>query len=217
LAAFEGFHKQTFKQSTILSAFRKVGIVPYDPKAVLDPLKEQKERARLAELVLPSEEEEEEEEEVDSKRPITPTNTTEMWSASELLWRDLGRAEDEDSICPGLCRRIEQFLRGASIQLDMKDQLEKDLRATEAAQTARKARNTMSQRQIQGGGMVTVEGSRRRIEQRKIGDQKVETARFKKLLKRDRKALFTQFDNAAVKAREMIRLEKLLEAYDQEV
>jgi DDE superfamily endonuclease len=74
LAAFEGFHKQTFKQSTILSAFRKTGILPYNPKAVLDPLKEQKERARLTELALPSKEEEE----VDSERPITPTNTTEM-------------------------------------------------------------------------------------------------------------------------------------------
>jgi hypothetical protein len=48
--------------------------------------------------------------------------------------------------------------------------------------------------------MVTVEGARRRIEQRKIGDQKVETARFKKLLKRDRKALFTQFDSPTAKA-----------------
>jgi hypothetical protein len=72
-------HKQTFKQSTILSAFRKTGIVPYNPKAILDPLKEQKERARLTELALPSKEEEEgEEEEVDSGRPTTPTNTTEM-------------------------------------------------------------------------------------------------------------------------------------------
>jgi hypothetical protein len=86
----------------------------------------------------------------------------------------------------------------------LKDQLEKDLRATEAEQTARKARNTISQRQIQGGGMVTVEEARRRIEQRKLGDQKVVTARFKKLLKRDGKALFTQFDKAAATARERI-------------
>jgi hypothetical protein len=60
----------------------------------------------------------------------------ELWRAREALFRDLGRVEDEDTISPGLCRRIEQYLHGSSVQLDLKDQLEKNLQATEAAQTA---------------------------------------------------------------------------------
>jgi hypothetical protein len=76
LAAFEGFYKQTFKHSTILSAFRKTGIVSYNPKEVLDPLKEQNECTRLKVLASPSSKEEKEE--VGSKRPITSINTTEL-------------------------------------------------------------------------------------------------------------------------------------------
>jgi hypothetical protein len=64
---------------------------------------------------------------------------------------------------------------------------------------------------------LTVRDARRRVEQRKLGDQKAETGRFQRLLKKERKALFTQFDKAAAKARERIRLKKLLEVYDQEV
>jgi hypothetical protein len=67
------------------------------------------------------------------------------------------------------------------------------------------------------GDMLTVKDARRRVEQRKLGDQKAETARFQRLLKKEKKALLEQFDKAAAKARERIRLEELLEAYDQEV
>ena len=214
MAVFETFHRQAFKQSTILSAFRKTGIVPYNPTQVLGPLTERIERARREEAAM---EIEEEEEDTDSKRPRTPNTVTELWNAREGLFQDLSRAEDEELISPRLCYRIEQYLHGASIRLDLGEQLEKDLHATEAAQAARKARNSQPQRKVLGGGIFTVGDARRRIQQRQTGDQKAETARFQKLLKRDRKALFTQFDKTAAKARQRIRLEKLLEAYDQEV
>jgi DDE superfamily endonuclease len=35
LAAFETFYQETFKPSTVMSAFRKTGIVPYNPAKVL--------------------------------------------------------------------------------------------------------------------------------------------------------------------------------------
>jgi DDE superfamily endonuclease len=38
LAAFEDFRKQVFKESTILSAFRKIGIIPHNPLRVITPL-----------------------------------------------------------------------------------------------------------------------------------------------------------------------------------
>jgi hypothetical protein len=87
------------------------------------------------------------------EQPSTSTNTIELWRAREALFRNLERVKDEDTISPRLCRRIEQYLHGLSVQPDLKDQLEKDLQATEAAQAAQKARNTVSQRQVQGGGL----------------------------------------------------------------
>jgi hypothetical protein len=41
-------------------------------------------------------------------------------------------------------------------------------------------------------------------------------ARYKRILKRDRKALFSQFDRAAAKARTRIREHSLQEAYGLE-
>jgi hypothetical protein len=160
---------------------------------------------------------EEEEEDTNSERPRTPNTVTELWKASESLFRDLSRAEDKELISPRLCSRIEQYLHRASIQLDLGEQLEKDLRAIETAQAARKARNSQPQRKILGGGILTVGDARRRIQQRQLGDQKAETARFQKLLKRDRKALFVQFKRAAAVARERIRRIGLLTAYGQDV
>ena len=68
-----------------------------------------------------------------------------------------------------------------------------------------------------GGGIVSVDQCRQRIEKRAEFDEKAEIKRHKKLLKRDKKALFTQFDKAAAIARQRIRLEKLLKEYDQEI
>ena len=118
-------------------------------------------------------------------------------------------------ISPRLCRRIQQYIHGASVRLDLGDQLEKDLRAIEIAQAARKARNSQPQRKVLGGGILTVADARRRIQQRLLGDQKAETARVQKLLKRDRRALLVQFERAAAMARERIRRMGLKDAYGQ--
>ena len=75
LVAFQAFHQQAFKQSTILSAFRKTGIVPYNLTQVLSPLQERIERARRIEVEIMSEREEEEE---DIERPRTPTTVSEL-------------------------------------------------------------------------------------------------------------------------------------------
>jgi len=215
LAVFQSFHQEAFKQSTILSAFRKTGIVPYNPRQVVSRLQERAEHARRQEEAMRIEEEEEEEE--DLERPKTPTTVSELWVASEGLFRDLSRADDEELISPRLCHRIEKYLHGSIIRLDFGAQVEKDLRAITKAQAARKARNSLPQRKILGGGILTVGDARRRIQQRQLGDQKAEAARFQKLLKRDRKALFVQFKRAAAIARERIRRMGLLEAYGQDV
>jgi hypothetical protein len=56
--------------------------------------------------------------------------------------------------------------------------MEKDYRATEAAQTAQTARKTTTKRRVQGGGILSVREARVRIKQRQLGDQKQEIARF---------------------------------------
>jgi hypothetical protein len=95
--------------------------------------------------------------------------------------------------------------------------MEKDYRATEAAQAARTARKIATERRIQGGGILSVQEARLRIKQRQLGDQKQEMARSNRLLQRERRPLFVQFDKAAAVARERIRRLGLLKEYQQEV
>jgi hypothetical protein len=110
----------------------------------LSLLQERIERARYKEEAVQVEEK-------DIERSKTPTTITELWNAGEGLFRDLSRAEDEETISPQLCYRIQQYIHEASIRLDLGDQIEKNLRAITTAQAARKARNSQPQRKILGG------------------------------------------------------------------
>jgi FtsZ-binding cell division protein ZapB len=113
LAAFKGFHRQAFKESTILSTFSKTGIVPYNSREVLGPLQERIERARCTELALLSTEEEEKGSKIEQSS--TSTNTIELKRAREALFRDLERVKDEDTISSRLYQRIEQYLHRSSV------------------------------------------------------------------------------------------------------
>jgi hypothetical protein len=67
LAVFEGFRRSAFKTTTVLSAFRKTGIIPHNPQRVITFLEE-----RQAANQSEDTEEEEEDIKADSDEPITP-------------------------------------------------------------------------------------------------------------------------------------------------
>jgi hypothetical protein len=154
-----------------------------------------------------------EEEDSQFNNPSTPITAEELWSVNEHL---LNEIEIRD-LSPRLRTQMEKYIRGASIRIDLDQQMEKDYRATEAAQAARTARKTTTERRVQGGGIISVQEARLRIKQRQLGDQKQEIARFNRLLQRERRPLFIQFDKAAAVARERIRRLRLLKEYQQEV
>jgi hypothetical protein len=80
LAAFQDFRGKAFKHDTILSAFRKTGIVPYDPSKVLDLLRDKvnaqnralsiEEYNAMMEEIEPSDSDED---------PLTPTEVKELY------------------------------------------------------------------------------------------------------------------------------------------
>jgi hypothetical protein len=65
------------------------------------PLQERAKHAHHQEEAMQMVEEEEKEE--DTERPKTPTTISELWAASEGLFQDLSRAENEELISPRLC------------------------------------------------------------------------------------------------------------------
>jgi DDE superfamily endonuclease/Tc5 transposase DNA-binding domain len=208
LAAFESIRKQTFKQSTILSAFRKTGIIPHDPSKVLEPLQEKIEADRKAyntegyNAMLV-------ENEVISdvfEDPTTPTDPQELYCFGQEILDELPNASE---LSPQLSTRIQKYIKGASVRIDFGAQAEKDLQHTQAAEAARAARKKKPNRQLLQGGIISVKEARQRIKQRQFGDTKAETARVAKLLKREKRAFFVQFDKAAAVARERIRRKQL--------
>jgi hypothetical protein len=67
LAAFEGFRRSAFKTTTILSTFRKTGIIPYNPQQVIAFLEEKQAANQLEDT-----EEEEEDIKANLDEFITP-------------------------------------------------------------------------------------------------------------------------------------------------
>jgi hypothetical protein len=112
---------------------------------------------------------------------------------------------------------LQKYIKGATIRLDFGAQAENDLHHTKAAEAARTGRNTSSQRRFMGGGVITVKEARQRKKQRALGDAKAEKRRYDSLLKRERKAFFTQFEIATAMVRVCIRRLKLQKHYGLEI
>ena len=209
LAAFEGFRRSAFKTTTVLSAFRKTGIIPHNPQRVIAFLEEKQATNQPEDT-----EEEEEDIKADSDEPITPQTVSELHKAGRSFLQQL---EEAAQLSPSVKQNFNRYLKGVTTRLDFGAQIEEDYTQSEAAQKARKKRQTPSQRQISGGGILSVEEARRRIKQRLIGDEKAEIARMKKLGKRLRKPFFAQFQLAATLARLRVRRLRLLAEYHQDI
>jgi hypothetical protein len=144
LAAFEGFRRSAFKTTTILSAFQKTGIVPHNPQRVIAFL-EKKQAANQPEDT----EEEEEDIQADSDEPITPQTVSELHKVDRSFLQQL---EEAAQLSPSVKQNFNRYLKGVTTRLDFGAQIEEDYTQSEAAQKARKKRQTPSQRQISGGG-----------------------------------------------------------------
>ena len=130
--------KQTFKRTTIHSAFRQTGLIPLDPDIVLCKFP----------AATPS-------------PPSTPPpadSTPELPTVS-LTIRSLKRQADElwnysDPTSPTYRQRLHTYLTGSLAQAQIAAQAVGDLAHTEAAQLARKARRTASHRSVQKGDVL---------------------------------------------------------------
>jgi hypothetical protein len=100
----------------------------------------------------------------------------------EDILQELPGAEE---LSPQLATRIEKYIKGTNIQLDLHTQLQHDLQYTQAAEAARTARAKPTQRRVTGGGLMTVEEARTRIVDR---EEKEANAGAKRAQKRQKRA-----------------------------
>jgi DDE superfamily endonuclease len=187
LAALTNIRKQAFKKSTILSAFRKTGIIPFDPQQVIGPLQERfeaTERARGVEnrtqlyAEMDAEVGESSEEE-----PSTPTLHNIRGFGRDLL----EALEEEECLPPRLFQQVSKLVRASTTLVDLHTQLQEDLQQTEAAQAARSARTKTTQRRVTGGGVITIEEARHRVDDRAEKEAELEAKRVKRRAKKEQK------------------------------
>ena len=130
--------EQTFKRTTILSAFRQTELIPFNPDIVLCKLP----------AATPS---------PPSSPP--PADSTPELPTVPLTIRSLKRQANElwnysDPTSPTYRQRLHTYLTGSLAQTQIAAQAVGDLAHTEAAQLARKARRTASHRSVQKGGIL---------------------------------------------------------------
>ena len=169
LNAFNSFRKKTFKRSTVLSAWRQVGLIPFNPSIVLDKLPKRK---LFSEFSSPPRHPDEAYEAAFS----TPRNFQELKEASYNI----------ESVYPD-AMNLHKFMKGA-LAVARKDELIVDqLAHTKAAENARRIRANQTKRVIQKGGVIRVEDCRKMTSERMEEENRLETTRQNKLILNQRK------------------------------
>ena len=140
LAAIGSIRKQTFKYTSIRSAFRKTGLIPYRPEVVLNNMREH-------EYKTP---------------PSTPHRTAIEWP-TPMTTRGLKRQAEHltaAQVSPITRRCLDSFLKGSVAQALCGQQVAADLDRQQAAQNARRRRETASKKHLQKGGVLTSKNAR---------------------------------------------------------
>jgi len=160
LTAINSIRQQTFKSSTIRSAFRATGLVPYNPTVVLTKLREAQ--------TSPS-------------PPTTPLRSPHSLPNTPLTIRSLKRQGEylqqaALDLSPSFQERLRCVLKGGMVQAISGKQAVKDLANTNAAEKVRAARKR-SRRNVQKVGVLYAHQARHMVKQKEVAElEKAEVA-----------------------------------------
>ncbi|KJZ72821.1 hypothetical protein HIM_07765 [Hirsutella minnesotensis 3608] len=147
LGFIQDVRKQAFRQSTILSSFRKTGIVPLNREVVLAVMRARKPRTPTPEPAFSS--------------PFsTPVTLRQMHRAATQLEDQFTMAEECNDgsmlLQKDFLASMGQFIRGAISNSTELIQTKKDLSRTQLAEKTRRQRRAMKNTSLQSGGVLTV-------------------------------------------------------------
>ncbi len=146
--------QQAFKEATIHSAFRKTGIVPFNPLVVLKPLEERQARNTTPELIQPTE--------PHSSPFVTPKNLRQLNKlANDMVYT----AKSVSEFHEGLSHDLDRFVRGSLKMATELVQTKRDLSRTKLAETIARKRRAGKNTSLQSGGILTVEQGREMVAQ----------------------------------------------------
>ncbi|KJZ70664.1 hypothetical protein HIM_09937 [Hirsutella minnesotensis 3608] len=174
--------KKTFRHRTILSAFRKTGIVPFNQDAVLSVMRARKNRTPSPKV----------DSALQSSPFDTPVTLRQMHKTASHLEDCLITAEDCDDASILLENdflvSMGQFIRGAISNSTELVQTKRDLGRTRLAEKTRQLRRAMQNRPLQSGGVLTVAQGRQMAARK----EEIEVQRAQRKVE----ASQTRYDNA---------------------
>lgn len=142
LAAFNWMRTQTFTSSTIHSAFRKTGFVPYNPEVVLEKIRSLAPRATTP----------------DESIPLVLANTPHK--AEDVIkygqWFEGLLATQAFVIPEGMRQPLARFVKGSIANGYSRQIAERDLEAIHKEAVVKRARKTLSGTVAQKGGWMSV-------------------------------------------------------------
>jgi len=150
LAAITSIRAQTFKATTIKAAFKKTGLYPFDPEVVIGTMRE---RHTPTPEKLP----------IASSLPSvhTPYTPRALQSSAYNITED--QEWDED-----VYTHLQMFTKGAVAQAYADKEVERQLRATEVAEKARKQSAATKRSSLQKQGVLYASQARLIVHQREI-------------------------------------------------
>jgi hypothetical protein len=190
--------QQAFKRSTILSAFKKTGIWPYDPETVLETLKSRlPKRTPTPPPIDP---------ELHSSPFSTPLTLRQMNKVADKIESVIQEDQDLD---PVFADNINRFIRGGLSLATELIQTKRDLGRTKLAEQVAKQRRAAKNSALQSGGVLTIEQGREMVRQR--GED--ELAKARRLVEAAEQRAYNQrkrcFEDAARKARMLRHIGRL--------
>lgn len=183
LATFDHIRSQAFQPKTIKSAFRKTGLFPFNPDAVLKDFQIEDENENEPELPI-------------FDFNITPKKISDLEEFGRELYKLV-----EDRSSP-LRDAVSTYAKGAMARVYSGEQAEIDIALI---QNAQRAKGKSSRRPIQKGGVIYVEQARKRIDARNQRDEDIEIRKLSRADQAVRKRLFRVAEQCVALRREEIR------------
>ena len=180
LSAISTIRKQAFKKSTILSSFRKTGLIPYNPETVLSRLREhviQSHQMSLPEPQTPPP--------LLSKPISTPRSLNSLAHHANYLYQ-------AEVTSPTFRPSLESFIKGSLAQGHLAAQVQEDLEHTQAAELARANRQKRSRRSVQKGGVLYAGQARAIARKREEEDTQRKLQQAERQLERMQKMVTTE-------------------------
>lgn len=160
LSCIQEVRKQAFKESTILSAFRKTGIWPFNPQLVIRILEERQAKRTPS---PPRTREDQPTEALMSSPFTTPLTLRQMNKVADKLETTL---HEDQNLDPEFAGDLSRFIRGSLTNVTELIQTKRDLARTKLAERVQKQRRAMKNSSLQSGGVLTVAEGRQMVQQR---------------------------------------------------